>query len=89
LNADSSLYLDTRLLRAWASEHLGGKRVLNTFAYTGSLGVAAQAGGAARVVQLDLNRRFLNLAKDSYTLNGFPIHKSDFMQVIFGCRLVV
>jgi 23S rRNA (cytosine1962-C5)-methyltransferase len=79
LNADSSLYLDTRHLRAWASEHLGGKRVLNTFAYTGSLGVAAQAGGAARVVQLDLNRRFLNLAKDSYTLNGFPIHKSDFI----------
>jgi 23S rRNA (cytosine1962-C5)-methyltransferase len=78
LNRDASLYLDTRNVRLWAKEHLAGKTVLNTFAYTGSLGVAAQAGGAARVVHLDLNRNFLNIAKTSYTLNGFPIHKADF-----------
>jgi 23S rRNA (cytosine1962-C5)-methyltransferase len=78
MNRDASLYLDTRNLRRWALDHLSGKTVLNTFAYTGSLGVAAQAAGAARVVQLDLNRRFLNVAKTSYTLNGFPIHKQDF-----------
>jgi 23S rRNA (cytosine1962-C5)-methyltransferase len=79
MHQDASLYLDTPLLRRWALQHLGGKTVLNTFAYTGSLGVAACAGGAARVVQLDLNRSFLNLAKNSYTLNGFPIHKADFI----------
>jgi len=78
LNRDASLYLDTRNLRHWASHHLKGKTVLNTFAYTGSLGVAAQAGGASRVVHLDRNRAFLNVAKTSYTLNGLPIHKSDF-----------
>jgi len=78
MNRDASLYLDTRNLRYWALHHLAEKRVLNTFAYTGSLGIAAQAAGAARVVHLDLNRRFLNVAKTSYTLNGFPIHKQDF-----------
>ena len=78
MHQDASLYLDTRNLRTWARQTLAGKTVLNTFAYTGSLGVAALAGGAARVVQLDLNRAFLNLAKTSYTLNGFPIHKEDF-----------
>jgi 23S rRNA (cytosine1962-C5)-methyltransferase len=78
LNLDASLYLDTRYLRAWAIEHLAGKRVLNTFAYTGSLGTAAMAGGARQVVQADLNRRFLNLAKDSYALNGFPVQRSNF-----------
>ncbi|HEX4950318.1 MAG TPA: class I SAM-dependent methyltransferase [Blastocatellia bacterium] len=78
LNRDASFYLDTRNVRIWAKDHLAGKAVLNTFAYTGSLGVAAQAGGAARVVHLDLNRNFLNVAKASYTLNGFPIHKADF-----------
>jgi 23S rRNA (cytosine1962-C5)-methyltransferase len=78
MNRDASLYLDTRNLRYWALQHLAEKTVLNTFAYTGSLGVAAQAAGAARVVHLDLNRRFLNVAKTSYTLNGFPIHKQDF-----------
>jgi 23S rRNA (cytosine1962-C5)-methyltransferase len=78
LNRDASLYLDTRNVRFWAETHLAGKTVLNTFAYTGSLGVAALAGGASRVVHLDRNRAFLNVAKTSYTLNGLPIHKPDF-----------
>ncbi|MFN0087346.1 MAG: class I SAM-dependent methyltransferase [Blastocatellia bacterium] len=78
-NRDAGLFLDTRSLRAWELRNLQGQRVLNTFAYTGSLGVAAQAGGAARVVHLDLKRPLLNVAKTSYTLNGFPIHKSDFL----------
>jgi len=78
LNRDASFYLDTRNVRLWASKNLTGKTVLNTFAYTGSLGVAAKAAGAARVVHLDLNRNFLNVAKTSYTLNGFAINKQDF-----------
>jgi 23S rRNA (cytosine1962-C5)-methyltransferase len=79
INRDASLYLDTRNVRLWAHQRLKDKSVLNTFAYTGSLGVAAQAGGAARVAHLELNRRFLNVAKTSYTLNGFPIDKKDFL----------
>jgi 23S rRNA (cytosine1962-C5)-methyltransferase len=78
MNQDASFYLDTRNLRRWAIDNLAGKEVLNTFAYTGSLGVAAQAGGASRVLHTDLNRRFLNVAKTSYTLNGFPIDKKLF-----------
>jgi 23S rRNA (cytosine1962-C5)-methyltransferase len=78
LNRDASFYLDTRHVRLWAHRFLKDKSVLNTFAYTGSLGVAAIAGGAARVVHLDLNHKFLNVAKTSYTLNGFPINKGDF-----------
>jgi 23S rRNA (cytosine1962-C5)-methyltransferase len=79
LNQDASLYLDTRDLRAWVQQNLGDKSILNTFAYTGSLGVAATAGGARRVVQMDRNRRFLHLAKISYTLNGFPMHQIDLL----------
>jgi 23S rRNA (cytosine1962-C5)-methyltransferase len=78
MNRDASLYLDTRNLRQWALGHLEGKTVLNTFAYTGSLGVAARAAGASRVIQFDRNRLFLNVAKTTYTLNGFPIDKKDF-----------
>ncbi|MAT41663.1 MAG: SAM-dependent methyltransferase [Anaerolineaceae bacterium] len=78
LNQDAGFYLDTRNLRKWLLESMAGKTVLNTFAYTGSLGVAAAAGGANRVIQTDLNKRFLNLAKTSYSLNGFPINKADF-----------
>jgi 23S rRNA (cytosine1962-C5)-methyltransferase len=79
MNRDASFYLDTRNLRRWIMDNVRGKSVLNTFAYTGSLGVAATASGASRVVQTDRNRQFLNLAKDSYSLNGFPIHKTDFI----------
>jgi len=79
MNRDASFYLDTRHLRKWLIENMPGKSVLNTFAYTGSLGVAAMAGGASLVVQTDRNGLFLNLAKDSYSLNGFPIHKKDFI----------
>ena len=78
LHGEASFYLDTRKLRAWALHTLTDKTVLNTFAYTGSLGVAAVAGGARRVVQLDRNKMYLNVAKASYSLNGFPIHKADF-----------
>ena len=83
MNRDASLYLDTRNLRKWLIENLNGKTVLNAFAYTGSLGVAALAGGATRVVQHDHNRQFLNVARRSYTLNGFPIHKQDFIAADF------
>ena len=77
-NRDASLYLDTRNLRAWAIRELTGKTVLNTFAYTGSLGIAALAGGASGVVQLDRNGEFLNVAKASYALNDLPVQKRDF-----------
>ena len=79
LNQDSSLYLDTRGLREWLKANSAGKTVLNMFAYTGSLGVAARAGGASGVVQSDLSRQFLNIGKDSFVRNGFPVQTKDFV----------
>ncbi len=79
LNRDASFYLDTRNLRVWLKRNLSGKTVLNTFAYTGSLGIAALSGGANRVVQLDRNENFLNLAKKSTELNHINISSKDFV----------
>jgi len=45
--------------------------VLNCFAYTGALGIAALAGGARNVVQTDLNKAALTLAQQSIQLNSF------------------
>lgn len=78
MNRDASFYADTRNLRRWIIDHSVDKTVLNTFAYTGSLGVAAMAGRARRVMQIDRNHDFLNVAKTSYSLNGFVINKVDF-----------
>lgn len=83
MGSDASLYLDTRQLREWITHQAQGKRVLNTFAYTGSLGIAAQAGGASQVIHLDKSRKPLNLAKTTYLLNGYPIIKSDFVSEDF------
>ncbi|HVN14727.1 MAG TPA: class I SAM-dependent methyltransferase [Anaerolineales bacterium] len=87
LNQDASFYLDTRNLRKWIIENVKDKTVLNAFAYTGSLGVAALAGRASRVVQLDRNRGFLNVAKTSCSLNGFPINKQDFVTSDFFAQV--
>ena len=75
MNRDEGLYLDTRNLRVWARENLAGRRVLNTFAYTGSLGIAARAAPAKHVVQLDRSETFLDVARRSSELNGFAAAK--------------
>jgi 23S rRNA (cytosine1962-C5)-methyltransferase len=72
LNQDSSFYPDTRNLRRWLSQRMKDTRVLNCFAYTGALGIAALAGGAREVIQTDLNPNFLALAKRSLAMNEFP-----------------
>ena len=79
MHQDAGFYLDTRLLRRWLIDTSDGLSVLNTFAYTGSLGVAARAGGAARVLHTDLNRRYLDVARASYALNGFAVERGDFL----------
>ena len=61
MNRDSSLYLDTRNLRKWLIENMQDNTVLNMFAYTGSLGVAALAGGAGAHV-LDIGAGVGHLA---------------------------
>ena len=79
INQDTSFYLDTRYLRSWLLENMAGKTILNTFAYTGTLGIAALAGGAEQVIQVDLNRRFLDVSKISCTLNNIPLEKMKYM----------
>jgi len=83
LNRDASFYLDTRNLRKWLLENSSGSAVLNTFAYTGSLGVAALYGGAAAVVQTDLNKNFLALARTSSMLNHLDLGKMKLRPVDF------
>ncbi len=77
----AGLFLDMRVTRAWVRAHAAGRSVLNCFAYTCAFGVAAQAGGARRAVNLDLSRRYLDWGKRNTELNGLPAAPTDF---IFG-----
>ena len=56
-------YLDLRgLRRTLATMRLSGARVLNTFAYTGMLGRACEAAGAASITQVDASDAALAFA---------------------------
>lgn len=57
------LFLDHLPLRNWLRAHSRGWRVLNTFAYTGSLSIAAGLGGATHVTTLDLSNPTIQWAR--------------------------
>jgi 23S rRNA (cytosine1962-C5)-methyltransferase len=66
---DVGLYCDMRDLRSFLAPHWGGKKVLNTFAYTGAFSVAAALGGASEVVSVDLSAASLERAQTNFLLN--------------------
>jgi len=74
------LYLDARPARAWIREHSHGRRVLNLFAFTGSLGVTAAVGGARSVTHVDGQRGALARCKANHDLNNVPIDDRDLLR---------
>lgn len=73
------IFLDQRLNRKWVMEHSRGLSVLNCFSYTCGFGMAAAAGGAERVVNLDLSKPYLEWGRRNYHLNGLPVRDQDFI----------
>ena len=67
---DTGLFLDARKKRAFIRREAAGKRVLNLFAYTCSLSVAAAKGGARKVDSVDLSGTYLEWGKINFALNG-------------------
>ncbi|MCB0214989.1 MAG: class I SAM-dependent rRNA methyltransferase [Chloroflexi bacterium] len=66
----TGLYLDQRESRRRIRELAAGRRVLNTFAYTGAFSVAAALGGAASVTTLDQAAPAVEAARRNFALNG-------------------
>ncbi|GMV95719.1 MAG: class I SAM-dependent rRNA methyltransferase [Phycisphaerae bacterium] len=64
------LFLEHRRTRRRLRELAGGRRVLNTFAYTCGFSVAAAAGQAASTDSVDLHRRYLEWGKRNFAANG-------------------
>jgi len=73
------LFVDMREVRQFVRGSVQGVSVLNLFAYTCSFGVCASIGGAARVVNLDLSRSYLEWGKENYRLNGCVPEDRDFI----------
>ena len=77
---DVGLFLDHRCTRQWVRDHSRGLHVLNLFSYTGSFSCYALDGGAASVISVDLNRRYLewtqrNIDKNQLTGPHQSIHQ--------------
>ncbi len=73
------LFLDMRYGRQWVREQAPSKRVLNLFAYTCGFSLAAIAGGAEHVVNLDMARAALSRGRDNHRLNGHDLDRVSFL----------
>lgn len=67
---DPLLFLDLRVGRRRVRDASAGRRVLNLFAYTCGVGVAALAGGATRVLNVDFADSALRVGRDNAARNG-------------------
>jgi len=68
----TGFFLDQRESRARVRALAAGRRVLNAFAYTGAIAIAAGLGGATEVVSVDTSRPALGLAEEAWAANGLP-----------------
>ena len=80
---NSGFFPDMAVGRRLVRERAAGKRVLNLFAYSCSFSVAALAGGATRVVNLDMNRGALELGKLNHRLNDIDLRRASFLPLEF------
>ncbi|HQZ03136.1 MAG TPA: class I SAM-dependent methyltransferase [Thauera sp.] len=70
---DPWLFLDLRAARRRVMQEAEGKSLLNMFAYTCGVGVAAAKAGARHVVNVDFAESSLAVGKDNARLNELPI----------------
>jgi 23S rRNA (cytosine1962-C5)-methyltransferase len=75
----TGFFLDQRENRQLVRERAAGRRVLNLFAYSGAFGVAALAGGAARVTHVDVSAPALDLARENHVANGQDLASVEFV----------
>src|SRR5687767_13194639 len=72
---DPWLFLDLRAGRAAVQRGASGARVLNLFAYTCGIGVAAAAGGGAHVLNVDFAASALAVGRANAAANGLPAER--------------
>ena len=76
---NNGLFLDMRLGREWIQKNAEGRKVLNLFAYTCGFSVAAMAGGADQVINLDMARASLERGRVNHRLNGHELNQVKFL----------
>ena len=75
---NTGLFLDMRNGRRWVQQHSKDKKVLNLFAYTCGFSVAAIAGQAQSVLNIDMSRTALSIGRENHRLNQQALEKVRF-----------
>jgi len=75
---NTGLFLDMKKGREWVQAHSHGASVLNLFSYTCAFSVAAIAGKAKKVFNIDMSRVSLATGRDNHRLNDHDTDKVRF-----------
>ncbi len=75
---NTGLFLDMANGRRWVADHAKNKNVLNLFAYTCAFSVAAIAGGARQVLNVDNNKSVLSRGRENHRLNRQDLSRVKF-----------
>lgn len=68
----TGFFLDQRESRRLVRDIAAGRRVLNTFAYSGAFAVCAVLGGAVRADSIETSAAAIALAQENFELNALP-----------------
>lgn len=72
----TGIFLDQKEVRNFLLEEAAvGKKVLNTFSYTGAFSVAAAMGGALETTSVDLAKRSLPKTQEQFLVNGLDLER--------------
>ncbi|MBU1642545.1 class I SAM-dependent methyltransferase [bacterium] len=78
-NQNIGLFPDMKNGRRFVRENARGKKVLNLFSYTCAFSVAAVAGGAESVVNVDMSKSALTTGRENHRINEFDGKRSQYL----------
>ena len=76
---NTGLFPDQRRNRQELMTRVVGKRVLNLFAFTGAFSVAAAAAGAQKVTSIDVSKKYLEIARENFSINRINPKRHEFI----------
>ena len=76
---NTGLFPDQRRNRRELMSRVAGQRVLNLFAFTGAFSVAAAAAGAKKVTSVDVSQKYLDVARENFSINRLNPKRHEFL----------
>ncbi|MGB5963940.1 MAG: class I SAM-dependent methyltransferase [Sulfurimonadaceae bacterium] len=78
-NQNIGFFPDMKIGREFVQANAKGKKVLNLFSYTCAFSMAALAGGARSVANVDMSKGALTTGRENHRLNEFDAQRSQYM----------